>query len=52
MQIIADVDCVLSDYRGLEKTQWTSWWEVKGGERMKVWERVVSVGAAMSEIRN
>lgn len=43
---------MLSDYRGLEKTQRTAWWEVQGGERMNVWERVVSVGATMSEIGN
>lgn len=38
-QTIADVTCVLPDYRRLEKTQWTAWWgESEGlGKACQYW---------------
>lgn len=45
MHIRADIDCVLSGYRRLEKA---ADWEVPNGERVEVWEKVVNAGATGS----
>lgn len=48
MQIRADMDCVLSDDRRLEKAQWTAEWEVLNGETVEVWEKGCYAGAILS----
>lgn len=45
MHVRADIDCVPSGYRRLEKAQWAADWEVPNGERVEVWEKVVNAGA-------